>query len=173
MTDKMLTEGAAMTALCLFDAACDYEHSAGYARGVREAGGTVKPGQSRAAEIGERLMDRRSEYGSYQFRQDILELAPLVDEAWDRLGEDLTDSVGFSFDFEFCPVAIELWLETAGGLSDHQYVDRLVERGRAAIASQQENMARQLAERERETREEAARQLLEQALALLQGTPAK
>jgi len=173
MNTYPVTEASAMTALCLLDALCDYEHSAGFARGKREAGGTPTQPEQTRADLGERFCDWRSDHGSYEMRYRMLHLAPLVDAAWERLGDDVIDRAGFSFDFEFCPIAVRLWLEAGGDVSDDAFVDQLVAKGLSEAEAQAAEFARRDAEREREKREAQARQHLEAALALLQEAPAK
>lgn len=155
MTDKVYSESAMMTALCLMDALCDYEHSAGYLRGLREGQGdnaTPTDVVTRDAPFGDRLGNYRSNYGSFDLRQQIITMTPLVDEAWEFIAEE-ADEVGLSFDFEFCPVAIRIWFgtdEDEGRVWDRDYFkSRLIDEARQDISRQRETMDRQMAEHEK------------------------
>ena len=126
---KALTEFGTMTAMCLMDALCDFEHSAGYRRGVKDAGGdpdTIGKGDPHGAVLGDLLGELRSDQGSYEVRQSVLDMVAAVDAAWERL-----DSSNVCFDLEFCPLAVRLRFEE--GLTGDALSRELLARGHAAV----------------------------------------
>lgn len=151
MTDKVYSESAMMTALCLMDALCDFEHTAGYLRGLREGQGdnaTPTDVVTLDAPLGDRLGEYRSNRGSFELRQQIITLTPLVDEAWEFISDE-ADEVGLSFDFEFCPVAIRIWFgtdEDEDVIWNRDYFkSRLIDEARQDIARQKVTLAAQRA----------------------------
>lgn len=156
------TESAAMTAVCLMDALCDFEHSAGHRRGLREAGDDVSM-PNPAADLGELLGELRSEQGSFQTRQDVLDMVSAVDRAWDRVNADDACDGTVCFDFEFCPAAIRLRFEK--GLVGVQLEDALTDLGRDMVEEADKRFAAQKAERERSEAVRNAQNALAQAQA--------
>ncbi len=128
---KGLTESAAMTAMCLMDALCDFEHSAVHRRDLREGGQETPPNPN--ADLGDLIGELRSEQGSFQTRQDVLDMVATVDAAWDRVNADDACDGAICFDFEFCPEAIRLHFER--DLIGDDLEDALVQWGRDAIAA--------------------------------------
>jgi hypothetical protein len=147
---KGLTESGAMTAMCLWDALCDFEHSAGFRRGIREAGGdplSINKGDHKGADLGDLIGELRSEQGSFQTRQDVLDIVTTVDDAWDRVNSDDACDGAICFDFEFCPEAIRLRFKL--GLTGADLEDALVNWGRDKV---DEENARWVAIRAKEDR---------------------
>lgn len=81
------------TAACLWEAALDA--MAGASSGNEPEGG-----------FGTSLRNRCARWGTASLRQEIVELAPRCDAAWESLSEDEQDNAG-AFDWEFAPK----WLE--------------------------------------------------------------
>jgi hypothetical protein len=142
---KALADAAAMTAMCLMDALCDFEHSAGFRRGFREAGGCHE--DNPAADLGDLLCELRSEEGSYSLRQRVLDMVATVDAAWDRVNADDACDGQVCFDFEFCPEAIRLHFQM--GLTGADLEDALVNWGRDAIDAADARWAAQKAKQDR------------------------
>lgn len=160
------TEGAAMTAVCLMDALCDFEHSAGYRRGVKDAGGdpdALGKGDPRGGELGDLISETRSECGSFEVRQMVLDMVSAVDRAWDRVNADDACDGTVCFDFEFCPAAIRLRFEK--GLVGVQLEDALTDLGRDMVEEAEKWFAEQRAERDRGAAVRNAQNALAQAQA--------
>lgn len=161
---KGLAESGAMTALCLMDALCDFEHSAGHRRGRVEAGDSHEP--EPAADLGDLIGDLRSEQGSFQTRQDVLDMVSAVDRAWDRVNADDACDGHICFDFEFCPEAIRLRFEK--GLTGADLEDALTDLGRDMVEAQEARFAARAAELHRIKNADAARAALAQAQAAVE-----
>jgi hypothetical protein len=142
---KGFTDSAAMVAMCLMDALCDFEHSSGHRKGFREAGGC--PENDPAADLGDLLGELRSEQGSFDIRQRVLDMVATVDAAWDRANADDACDGHICFDFEFCPEAIRLHFQL--GLTGEDLEDALVNWGRDAIDAQEARWAAQKAKEDR------------------------
>jgi hypothetical protein len=164
MDDKSYSKSDMMTALCLMDALCDYEHSAGYLRGLREGNPDARP-----TTVGDRLGDYRSNHGSYDLRQQVIRMTPLVDDVWDNhLSADdyRPEDVGLSFDFEYCPLSVRLYFENPDD-SAEEFQRKLVTETRVEVARQREIMDRQRADHVKRIALTDAERALETAAAAL------